>query len=281
VLVVLFLALYIQQVKIAIQATAILQVHIQEVERVLESVLQDLSRFFLAEATEILFDNLVDFETITYSSEEHHPAQVVAKGTVDLAQGLAVEYGTDFKVPVIEGDPIQDPTVVFEQLRTSQIRKDEQYVVSGIFAVFANVLLLPIHNLCQHIVVLVRFFKDLVVRYLAPLHLGIYAPRRREDVDLIEEVTVELVLGIALLAVTWLRVPPKHTQYHVRFARSFRSYEQSGERGLGQVWVQLLRRLELVVERLDSQYVVLLLGDAQHSSSILLFDVAFLLTRNV
>ena len=106
-----------------VEATAILQVHIQEVERVLEGVLQDLPRFFLAEATEILFDNLVDFETIAYSSEEHHPAQVVAKGTVDLAQGLAIEYGTDFKVSVVEGNPIQDPTVVFEQLRTSQIRK--------------------------------------------------------------------------------------------------------------------------------------------------------------
>jgi len=125
VLVVLFLALYIQQVKIAIQATAILEVHIQEVERVLESVLQDLSGFFLAETTEVLFDDLIDFEPIGYPSEEHYPAQVVAKGTVDLAQGLAVEYGTDFKVPVIEGDPIQDPTVVFEQPCASQIRKNE------------------------------------------------------------------------------------------------------------------------------------------------------------
>ena len=120
-LVVLFLALYIQQVKIAIQATAILEVHIQEVERVLEGVLQDLSGFFLAEATEVLFDDLIDFEPITYSREKHHPAQVVPKGGVDLAQGLAIEYGTDFKVPVVEGNPIQDPTVVFEQFSTSQI----------------------------------------------------------------------------------------------------------------------------------------------------------------
>jgi hypothetical protein len=233
VLVVLFLALYIQQVKIAIQATAILQVHIQEVERVLESVLQDLSRFFLAEATEILFDNLVDFETIGYPSEEHYPAQVVPKGGVDLAQGLTIEYGTDFEVPVIEGNPVQDPTVVFEQLRTSQIRKDEQYVVSGIFAVLPYILLLPSHNLCQHIVVLVRFFKDLVVRYLAPLHLGIYAPRRREDVDLIEEVTVKTVLCIALLAVTWLLVPPQHTQYHVALPTALWSHEKGGEWWLG------------------------------------------------
>ena len=120
-LVFLCLALYIQQVKIAIQATAILEVHIQEVERVLESVLQDLSGFFLAEATEVLFDDLIDFEPIGYPSEKHHPAQVVAEGGVDLAQGLAVEYGTDFKVPVVEGDPVQDPAVIFEQLCASQI----------------------------------------------------------------------------------------------------------------------------------------------------------------
>jgi len=261
--------------------SAILQVRVEEVERVLEGVLQDLPRFFLAEATEIFFDNLIDFEPIRYSSEQHHPAQVVAEGAVDLAQGLAIDYGTDFKVPVIESDPVQDSAVVFEQLCTSQIRKNEQNVVSGFFAVLPYILLLPIHNLLQHIVVLVRFVKELVVRYLAPLHLGIYAPRRREDVDLIEEVTVELVLGIALLAVTWLRVPPKHTQYHVALPTALWSHEKGGEWWLGQIWVQLLRRLELVVERLDSQYVVLLLGDAQHSSSILLFDVAFLLTRNV